>query len=83
MTSFTIDQGIPLPSKARSSKYPFADMSVGDSFFIAESSDQTTFRAKSSVYSAMTKYAKATGTKYTIRSVSENGVNGLRVWRTE
>ena len=74
MTEIKIDKNVPLP-KLRSplNKYPWADMQVGDSFFIPQ--DPATVRA--SLYSC-TKWARI---KIATRRVTENGVEGIRVWR--
>ncbi len=68
MTSYVIEKGIPAPS-ARG-KYPFAQMEVGDSFFVP---DKTT-----ATFGGVLSHArKRTGFGFVMRS--ENG--GLRVWR--
>lgn len=74
-----IDSGIPIPPKCptngrwhRESKYPFAKLEVGQSFF------------KSGKYSggilSMAK-KQAPGYKFTSRKVVESGVAGVRLWR--
>lgn len=67
---YEIDKGIPLPSIERRSKYPFAQMKVGDSFFVPGKGDGArtaiTYRQK-----------KHPGERYTFRRKP----NGIRVWR--
>ena len=70
MAQPTIDKNIPIPK--RRTKWPFADMEVGDSFFAPGfASDEFSGRTK--------HYAPK---KFTVRTVIENGVRGVRVWRT-
>lgn len=78
---YQIEKGIPLPPRSRSSgysKYPFADMQLGDSFVISlnpgESIDQLRFRANS----ALAKARKTTNAQFSSRTVD----GGIRIWRT-
>ena len=71
-----IDDDIPLPAKGggRPRSFPFDEMTVGQSFFVPgrrSISGQRLSRAK-----------KRTGFSFAQRAVVENGVAGLRVWRT-
>lgn len=67
-----IDKNVPIPSAQRKgSKYPWAQMQVGDSFFVPG-------KAKG-LYQA----AKANNIKITVRTVKEKGKEGVRVWCTE
>jgi hypothetical protein len=68
--SFTIDKGIPAPSKERS-RYPFADMEVGDSFLIPDM--KTSAEISSAVSYRKNRYRE----DYVCRSTE----GGLRVWR--
>lgn len=72
-----IDKGIPIPrhSKGPKPKYPFAQMSIGDSFFAAE--------GKSTISASSCQNAKRHGGKFTMRATVEDGVPGYRVWRIE
>lgn len=65
-----IDKNIPVPAKGtRTSKYPFAQMTVGDSF---------ASQAKSgSMYQSASKWGKANNAKFVVRPEG----NGSRVWR--
>lgn len=67
-----IEKGVPIPPiKAAKNTYPYREMQVGDSFFIP---------GKKS--SEVTTHSKSTGhMKFTRRTVVENGVKGVRVWR--
>lgn len=77
-TTFTIEAGVAIPKRiaGRSgSKYPFAEMGVGDSFLVAGEVKPATLR------SAVGAYTKRNGqtSKFAVRAVE----GGLRVWRTE
>lgn len=73
----TIDKDVPMPSPAKPPpKYPWRSMAVGDSFFIAGLTV-----AKLASLAAWGR--KATGYRFTCRTVTENGVAGVRVWRVE
>lgn len=82
MTMIQIDHNIPMPTPSAPEGYPFADMQPGDSFFVPAGRAGC---AKLRVYvnAAATRYRKASGHNIKIRSfrVTENGVDGLRVWR--
>lgn len=72
-----IEKGIPVPSKGRKSRlYPLADMQVGDSFFAPG-------RVVQQLTAAVARPAKIMGAKFACRTVTENGVKGVRVWRVE
>lgn len=105
--AFTLETGVPLPSisgRGRTGNtYPFDQMEVGQSFFVANSKDKPNAAKSlaSTVSSATARYAVASpdGTtkvnakgetvpvmievrKFVVRSVTENGVGGARIWRT-
>ena len=76
MTEYKIDKSIPIPTPARS-KYPFHELSVGESFFVAASGYTTSvYRG---VQSLTHYYSRGSGKKFVMRSVD----GGVRVWRTE
>lgn len=72
-----IDKNVPLTThrRGRARKYPFSSMEVGDSFFVP---GKSTLGISGSVSQAR----KAFGGSYATRTVTENGVSGVRVWRT-
>lgn len=73
--NFQIEKGIDLPAKriSRGSKYPFADMSVGDSFYVPGIKPSTMSNTAS-------RFAKEhEGFKFSVRAEGE----GARVWRVE
>lgn len=69
---FKIEKNVALPKHARTSKYPFADMEVGDSF----ANPDTT---RTALYTAAYQWAKqdGNGKKFIVR---EEG-KGARIWR--
>ena len=71
---FKIEKDVALPKHARTSKYPFADMEIGDSFAAPNSTRQ-------GLYTAAYNWAKAEGAgkKFIVR---EEG-KGARIWRTK
>ena len=65
-----IEKGVPLPPRRGPvSKYPFAEMEVGDSFVTDIMSIRGTAKQAAARY----------GKKFTVRRVAE----GFRVWRIE
>jgi hypothetical protein len=87
--AFRIDKYIKLPPikrgplKPRSEKYPWSHMKPGDSFFVPGARVATGDK-RPNVHTMLTLdnvRKRYPGTKWTIRAVTENGVNGCRVWR--
>ena len=81
-----IDKNIPLPSRnlSVSNVYPFAELEIGDSFFIEFHGEitETVFRTRTSSNCnlAQDRYKH----KYSTRSQKElNKLIGIRVWRIE
>jgi hypothetical protein len=72
----TIQSGIVPPVERRGgyTKYPWGALEVGDSFFVPHKTIQK-------ISAVAVKIAMRRNTKYTCRSVSENQVSGVRVWR--
>lgn len=76
MSDFKIEKGIPVASDGhRRTKYPFAEMDVGDSFFI--DNVQLRDRTYESVLGAARGYGHRHNKKFKQRI--EN--NGVRIWR--
>lgn len=72
---FEIEKDKPIPPRR---KYPFEDMEVGDSFF-APRDDFPHAGDAARVYA----HHRKGKVKFRTRNVTENGVNGTRVWRIE
>jgi hypothetical protein len=62
-----IEKGVPMPAR---NKYPFAEMAVGDSFFVAG-------RSATEICGNISNARKKLGFKFTTRTVE----GGVRVWR--
>ena len=75
MSLIEIDSGIPMPASVRKGsgprKYPWTDMEVGDSIFVAKDKGQFSSLARKACPDA----------KFSQRSVVENDIPGMRVWR--
>jgi hypothetical protein len=80
MQDITIEKDIPLAPHGnygkRTSKFPFRELLVGESFFV-EGGPRSTLAA----YATM--IGRETGRKFTVRAVTENGLSGFRVWRLQ
>jgi hypothetical protein len=67
-----IEKNIPMPVVKKQNKYPFAEMEVGDSFFV-KGVKEATIRAYSHVQ------ARKLNRTYIVRAENE----GVRVWRSK
>ena len=72
-----IEKNIPIPESAGESKYPFKDMEVGDSVFVEGQTSQGA--AMMSAKNIERRY----GVKFSARKRTEDGVDGVRIWRIE
>ena len=71
-----IDKGKPIPSHgAAVQKYPWDDMEIGDSFFLPGVTRNT-------LSSAAASAERRQGRKYSVRTLTEGCVKGVRCWRT-
>lgn len=86
---FQIDKYVAIPTQRRAQLaprptiYPWAHMQPGDSFFVPGGATAATdkrdgVKVQINTASAKKKYP---GTTWAVRAVTENGVNGTRVWR--
>jgi hypothetical protein len=69
-----IEKGIPIPPKG-SQRYPFTEMGVGDSVFIADKTSGTIH--------PMLSHLRRKGKLFSARHWEEDGVFGVRVWRVK
>ena len=70
-----IDRGVPIPTAIKGCrKYPWLEMDIGDSFFAPISVGSI---SQGIVYAR----SHNSNLKFTRRTVIENGVKGVRVWR--
>jgi hypothetical protein len=74
-TMSAIEKGVPLPQDPRGRRqiWPFADMEIGDSFFLAGESA----KCQRALRNASSRYQRKTGAVFATRSVE----GGARVWR--
>jgi hypothetical protein len=66
-----IDKGIPIPTGRCQSRYPFAQMKVGDSFFVETNRSSA---AKSAIKDRRRRFPNE-------RYVSRKKPTGTRIWR--
>ena len=82
-----IDKNIPVPAGTRAGgaeiMFPFEDMEVGDSFFVALLPGKTEEQMVAKLRHAYRKYAKQQEPepRFTAKIVEEEGVAGIRTWR--
>jgi len=71
--NITIDKDVPIPEQSdRRTKYPFADMQVGDSFAVPEKQGRGAFTA------AVNWSRRHNNAKFTYRRLSDGT---YRIWR--
>ena len=77
----TVDKGVPM--KTPKTIFPWKKMSVGDSFF-AGGYVAGVPSPKPGMKRLTTNHGKLgiPGSKWSLRTVTENGILGVRVWRT-
>lgn len=76
----TIDKDKPMPNgygRGAPRKYPFDELAVGESFFVPGK------KANDLYSSADCAKLRCPGRKFSRRTVTENGVTGVRVWRVQ
>lgn len=77
MPEIKIDKDVPLQQhRVNKNYYPLKEMKVGDSFFVTQTG---THPVSTSILSCA-RYYKV---KVRSRTVTENGIKGIRVWRIE
>jgi len=83
--AFVIENDVPVPAKKydRISKYPFSKMAVGQSFFVPQVKDEESGELIPKNDGGIRASAKKYDAKFSIRKVTENGVDGWRCWRVE
>ncbi len=73
MSKFVIEKNVPIPLKGNvRRKYPFAQMEVGDSIFVAGDAAKT-----ENISCSANAYGKRNGAKFSARCVE----GGVRIWR--
>ena len=77
MADVTIDKDIPIPWRNSHTMYPWLELEVGDSFFVA---NRTAVEMGQRWRHVRLKHPHL---KFTARANEEHGVAGVRVWRIE
>lgn len=76
---FVIESGIPLAARRKGQKYPFDRLGVGDSFFVA--GDKNHIASVRTLLSRQIRMGEHPGREFATRTVTEDAVKGVRVWR--
>ena len=79
MEEVKIDKDIPVPYKQRVNKYPFKDMEVGDSFFIAVDIEESPRKKQQQFSGLCVYYSKRFNKKFLSRTTK----GGIRIWRVK
>lgn len=72
---FPLSRDHPVP-EASPTRYPWADMEVGDSFFVPN-------KRSANMASTASSAGQRLGRVFVVRTVREGGENGVRIWRRE
>ena len=79
---YAIEKNVPVLGKPRGdSLYPFRQMEIGDSFFVPLKPGEKRVEVQGRVLA--TARTVIGSKKIITRSVEENGVEGIRVWRKD
>lgn len=76
-----IQKGVKIPVVHSKFKYPWDEMEVNDSVFIAAEEGDSLFKLKRVVGPSASYYGNVTGKKFKTMLMREE--NGVRVWRIE
>ena len=75
--TYEIEEKVPMPKpRLGGAKYPWGEMKVGDSFFVAVENEQPS-TVQGTVAGSARAYGKKHGNKFTTRIID----GGVRVWR--
>lgn len=77
-TKLKIDKNIPVP--VGTGHFDFSLFEVGDSSFLAGDNSRI---SRNSGYQSALRYGNLNGKKFAGRSVVEDGVKGVRIWRVK
>ena len=81
-----IDKNIPVPAETEVSgntKYPWLEMGIGDSFFQSPDGSEDQKACRTRMVGARTNRRREHGEDYVIACVTENGIDGVRMWKTK
>lgn len=84
--TFEIKRNVPMPEtvvrEKRASKYPFADMNIGDMFFVARRDGELKHTLQNRLSNVARAKFLAMGRRFIVRSITnDDGVQGVGVWR--
>ena len=82
----TVDKNIPVPDETEvwgNTRYPWREMGIGDSFFQAPFDHEDQKGCRSRMLRARANRRKIHGEDYVVSYVTENGLDGVRVWKTK
>lgn len=84
---YKIDTNVPLPTprgRPAAFPFPFADMQVGDSFFVPTAEGDLR-KVRNRLASSIVRFRQKVdiNAKFSTRVVDEESVNGIRVWRVQ
>jgi hypothetical protein len=76
VSGFVVDSNITLPNHKSPFKkrYPISQLQVGESLFVADVKINN-------IYNTVKYWADKLGAKFTVRTLEEDGIRGVRVWR--
>jgi hypothetical protein len=78
---YQIDDSIPIPQmRHEGSAFPLLELSVGESFFVPGGEDIVRTRATLTASIANHYRRKKSQRRFTVQTLTENGVRGMRVW---
>ena len=71
METLKVEKGFPMPESKKLRKYPLDVMEVGDSFFVPNGLQGHISPSANKLHPK----------RFTTRTVTEDGIRGIRVWR--
>lgn len=66
-----IEKNVSMPTQNGRTKYPLGVMEIGDSFFLVGRNSQ----------SVSGSFGLLRPKKFSVRTLTENGIKGVRIWR--
>lgn len=79
--AFKIERNVPVPKRrVRNAKYPWADLKIGDSFFVPLDGQHSLEILQNSLLGCI---RKSRNLKIEITTRIDKPNNGVRVWRTK
>ena len=84
--SIQIDKNIPVPDESElwgNARYPWLEMNIGDSFFQKPQGSEDQKACRTRMVVGRGNRRKAHGEDYVIAYVTENGIDGVRMWKTK